>query len=198
MCPRPYHQTRRAEAAEATRSRIVAAARDQLLDGAELFTIEAVARRAGVARVTVYAQVGNRDQLREAVFDDLAATGGLGELPGAFTMADPLDGLRRLVEIFCTFYARHRTVLRRLRALAVLDPGDVARHHDRNAGRRMAITVLLSRAGLAGSIDDLSDTISLFQALTSFEFFEQLAGETDVPSAVAGRVWTVMEAVLHQ
>ena len=65
------------------RTRIVAAAREELLSERR-FTLEGVAGRAQGSRVTVYAQFGDRDTLLEAVYDDLAASGGLLRIPEAF------------------------------------------------------------------------------------------------------------------
>lgn len=178
MGKRPYRQTRRAEATEATRQRILAAARDQLVSGEE-FTIEAVATRAGVSRVTVYAQFGSREALREAVFDYLAATGGLDAIPSIFVEPDPIEGIGRLIDIFCGFYATHRLVLRRLTALAALAAGGEQQPPDRNPRRRQILTVLLSRAvqlpeycGL-----DVEPAVGVLQALTSFEFYDRLVDE---------------------
>jgi AcrR family transcriptional regulator len=178
MGKRPYRQTRRAAATETTRQRILAAARDQLVSG-EDFTIEAVAARAEVSRVTVYTQFGGRDALREAVFDHLAETGGLDAIPSVFAEPDPIEGIGRLIDIFCGFYATHRLVLRRLNALAALAVGDGQRPPDRNRRRRQILTVLLSRAvqlpeycGL-----DVEPAVGVLQALTSFELYDRLADE---------------------
>src|SRR5580700_8990671 len=75
MPSRPYELKRRAASMEERRGRIVAAAREELISGGR-FTLEAVAERAKVSRVTLYAQFGDRDALLEAVYDDLAASGG--------------------------------------------------------------------------------------------------------------------------
>jgi AcrR family transcriptional regulator len=182
MPSRPYELKRRAAAMEERRGRIVAAAREELISGRG-FTLEAVAKRAAVSRVTVYAQFGDREALLEAVYDDLAASGGLQRIPDAFSREDPLDGIEVLVTIFCHFYSVHREVLRRLGALSALSDGDRSTHGARNARRHHVIAVLL---GLAG-IDDqrLSDTL---QALTSFAFVDELAGTERTPDNVAGEV----------
>jgi AcrR family transcriptional regulator len=167
---------------EERRGRIVAAAREELMT-APRFTLEAVAERAKVSRVTVYAQFGDRDALLEAVYDDLAASGGLQRIPDAFSTEDPLDGLEVLATIFCHFYAVHREVLKRLQALSVLSDGERSTHETRNARRHHIIGVLLGRAG----IDDpkLND---MLQALTSFNFVDELAGTDRTPDDVAGEV----------
>src|SRR2546430_7635973 len=77
MSPRPYRLGRRKPAAQRTRARVLRAARELLTAraGAEPFSVEAVARRARVARMTVYHQVGSRPGLPEALFDSLAPRG---------------------------------------------------------------------------------------------------------------------------
>ncbi len=191
MEKRSYHQTRRAEATEATRQRILVAARDLLVSG-EDFTIEAVATRADVSRVTVYAQFGSRDELREAVFDHLGTTGGLTEIPSIFGESDPVEGVRQMIGIFCRFYATHRIVLRRLNALAALAAGDGGRPLDRNQRRRQILAVLLSRAIQLPVYSelDVDETVGVLQALTSFEFYDQLA-ENVGGIDPADRIWAL-------
>ncbi len=161
---------------------MVAAAREELISG-HRFTLEAVAERAGVSRVTLYAQFGDRDALLEAVYDDLAVSGGLQRIPDAFAEEDPLDGLEVLVTVFCHFYSVHRDVLRRLRALSVLSDDDRSTHGSRNARRHHIIGVLLGRAGLHD--ERLNDAL---QALTSFAFVDELAGSERTPDDVAAEV----------
>lgn len=186
MGRRSYRQIRRAETTEATRQRILQAARDQLMSGAG-FTIEAVAERAQVSRVTVYAQFGGRDALGEAVFDNLAETGGLAEIPSIFAEDDPGEGIGRLIDIFCGFYATHRPVLRRLHALAALAEGEGEQSADRNGRRRQILTALLSKTTHLPRYGGLNveTTVDILQALTSFEFYDGLAaGEsTGIDSA---------------
>ena len=198
MGKRPYQQTRRAEASQATRQRILGAARDQLVSGDD-FTVEAVAARAGVSRVTVYAQFGGRDALREAVFDYLGTTGGLAEIPSAFAQADPLEGIGRVIDIFCSFYATHRIVLRRLHALAALATGDGEHVADRNARRRQILTVLLTRVAQLPTHGrlDVQMTAATLHALTSFEFYDQLAANSAAGLDPAHSVRALAAAVLR-
>jgi AcrR family transcriptional regulator len=168
------------------RARVVAAAMEELISGRR-FTLEAVAKRAGVSRVTVYSQFGDRDALLEAVYDDLAASGGLQRIPDVFATESLGDGLEVLATVFCHFYSVHRDVLRRLGALSVLSDGERSTHEARNARRHHIIGVLLARAGL----DDgrLSNTL---QALTSFAFLDELAGLDRTPDDVAPEVTALL------
>src|SRR5205814_51196 len=109
------------------------------------FTVEAVARRAGVARMTVYYQFGTKVGLLEALNDGIATGGGIDRLPEAFRMTDPEAALRTFVAAFSGLWASDRAAIRRLQALTALDPeiGQVARgRHER---RRQGLRVLLGR-----------------------------------------------------
>ncbi len=67
---RPYNSSRRADAAQQTRRRIIAAARQELLErGYQATTITALARRAGVSQQTIYNSVGSKAAVLKAVYD---------------------------------------------------------------------------------------------------------------------------------
>src|SRR5207247_5655014 len=126
MSPRAYRLGRRTAAAQRTRARVLRAARQLLTAraGAEPFSVDAVARRAGVARMTVYHQFGSRRGLLEALFDSFAAGGELpARLAAAFQRPDPLDSLADVVAAFARFWDAGRPWIRRVRALGVLGPG---------------------------------------------------------------------------
>src|SRR5215510_1709406 len=124
MSPRPYRSPVREAAAEETRARIIAAA-GALLGAAELaggFSLEAVAKRAGVTRLTVYKQFGSRRALLEEVFDDMAARAGFHEIAMAMEDSDPYRALRRIVFLFCDFWSSDTPALVRLHSAAAGDP----------------------------------------------------------------------------
>src|SRR5438477_9917593 len=101
VTPRPYRLGRRQAAVDRTRARILKAARALLAArGGGAFSIEAVARRARVTRVTVYQRCGSRSKRLEALLDDLARPGGLCDLAGAFPPSCPQAALARLVAPF--------------------------------------------------------------------------------------------------
>jgi AcrR family transcriptional regulator len=173
MSPRIYQSERRQTAANETRSRILEAARSLLGDaGGAPFTIDAVAERADVARMTVYYQFGSKPGLVAALSDELASRGGIGGLPRAFTAPDPLAGLEILIQVFMHLWESDRVVIQRLRALSTLDP-DFSDDEDRNQRRRQAITVLLRR--LSPPPADLEDKADLLTVMTSVESYVTLA-----------------------
>src|SRR5207302_9254288 len=96
MSPRPYRLGQRQVAADETRSRILIAAREQLEKEAS-FSIDAVAGRADVARMTVDFQFGSRRGLFAALFDDLAAMGGIPQLPSALQAPEPMLAVARVI-----------------------------------------------------------------------------------------------------
>src|SRR5437773_11911322 len=104
MSPRAYRLGRRPAAAQRPRARVLRAARDLLTAraGAEPFSVDAVARRAGVARMTLYHQFGSRRGLLEALFDSFADGGELpARLAAAFQRPDPLRSEERRVGKEC-------------------------------------------------------------------------------------------------
>ena len=178
MTTRPYRGSVRAAATEQTRRRIVTAASAVLrAKGAAGFSLESVAKEAGVTRLTVYNQFGSRQALLEAIFDDRAATSGLQRLFEAMADSDPRAGLRRLVEIFCAFWSLDPGSLAGLHAAASGDALFEASLRARNERRRKAISVLVGRLAERGDVDpnaglDLTDVAFV---LTSFHSYAEIA-----------------------
>ena len=189
MSPRPYQLGRRQAQVDDARRRILDAARALLAESASYtgFTVDAVAKKAEVARATVYYQFGTKTGLLEALCDDLAEAGGMSRLAGAFTATEPRDALVLFVEAFAAFWDADRLVMRRLRGLAPLDPDVGAVIAARDDRRRQGLDVLLSRFAptAAGTSDEVA---RILFTLTSFETFDALAGERLRPPDVAGTV----------
>ncbi|HEX2034207.1 MAG TPA: helix-turn-helix domain-containing protein [Chloroflexota bacterium] len=198
---RPYRLDRRRAAAEETRARIVAAARELLTAGSGVtgFTGDAVARRAGVARMTVYYQFGNKLRLVEAVFDSLAVRSGAGELVAAIQHPEPRQGLTDFIAAFARFYAADRPIIRRLRGLAALDPDVEVVWRERAERRREGLRALLERlAARHGrpSPQGLDVVVDVLYTLTSFETFDTLAGDTRSVEEIAPLVQRLAHAAL--
>src|SRR5690348_12556462 len=122
MSPRPYRSPQRLLATEQTRARVLDAARELLLaEDASSFSVDAVARQAGVARMTVYYQFGSRGGLLEALFDHLAGPTLMADLPQAFHAETPRAMLSAVLRAFVRFWASDTVPIRRLRAMAALD-----------------------------------------------------------------------------
>jgi AcrR family transcriptional regulator len=108
------------------------------------FSLDAVAKAAGVTRLTVYNQFGSRRGLLEAVFDDIARRGHLIWLGDAMAEPDSWKGLDQLIEIFCDFWGGDPAVGRLHDAMAV-DAEFAQALLERNERRRQSLEVLVAR-----------------------------------------------------
>lgn len=190
MSPRPYSLGRRAAAADETRAKIVDAAHALLTveDGISGFTMDAVAKRSGVARMTVYHHFGSKGNLLEALFDRAASEHGLRRLGDAMANSDPRESLDEIVAVFASFWSGERVMVRRLLAFAALDPEVHEALSERQERRRYLATALVRRSQQrygTPSPRAESDAINALFMLTGFESFDALAGEERDPQAVA-------------
>ena len=187
MSTRPYTSSVRTAAAAAKRDRVIEAAARSLREDASIaaFSLDAVAKVAGVTRLTVYHQFGSRRGLLEAVFDEIARQGGLTEISDAMAMSDPRAALDRLVEIFCAFWSRDPAVGRLHEAMAT-DPEFAQALIGRNERRRKTVNVLVGRiAGKTASPQARQDAVDLIFALTSFAMFAMLRVDRSVDDLCA-------------
>ena len=175
MSPRPYRSSRRTVTAERTRARLLKAA-SAMLAAPDGISLDAVAKRAGVTRLTVYNQYGSRRALREAVFDDMAERGGLHRIREAMAKTDPKVALQQIVLIFCNFWSIHRGALWRLHAASATDPEFGESLRARNQRRRHLLSVLVDRIidGDAKRPEVAIELIDVLFALTSVAFFWEL------------------------
>ncbi|HEY7419253.1 MAG TPA: TetR/AcrR family transcriptional regulator [Ktedonobacteraceae bacterium] len=202
MSPRPYRLGQRQAATEQTRNRIIQAARELLMapDGFARFSIETVAHQADVARMTVYHQFGSKLGLLEALCDSLAASGGMEQLAEAFRQSQPLDTLNQYILTFGRFWDIDRLVMRRLRALAALDPDFEQLIQTRDQWRRQGVSVIAQRIieqQAPPSSPTFDEIVDILFTLTSFETFDTLAGSAHTPEEVAPLVCRLAHAALH-
>ncbi|MGE0686186.1 MAG: TetR/AcrR family transcriptional regulator, partial [Dehalococcoidia bacterium] len=185
MSPRAYNLGLRVAAAEQTRARIIAAAREILSDEAfDGLSIDAIARRAGVARMTVYYQFTSRRGLLEALFEDIGDRGLGPYLRDVDAYDDPAEGLAHLCKVLMCFYTRERTVIRRLRSLAVNDAEVEASLRHRDALRAAHVCSLLQRIEDAGrwrAPISVAEAAPAVAALVGFQYFDEVAPEHGDP-----------------
>ena len=114
--PRPYRLGRRQELVDRTAHSILSAAQDLVSQKpAEAVSVGAVARRAGVSRLTVYQRFGSRSGLLEA----LAPRSAMAEA----VEGDPRDALRHHLVQACTAWAVAPALYRHLPARSDSDSG---------------------------------------------------------------------------
>jgi AcrR family transcriptional regulator len=185
MSTRSYVSAVRAAAAAEKRERVIRAAARFLREEESIaaFSLDAVAKAAGLTRLTVYNHFGSRRGLLEAVFDDIARRGRLIRLNDAMAKPDPWEGLDQLIEIFCDFWSSDPAV-GRLHDATALDAEFAQALSERNARRRQSLDVLIHRmAGGVASPSIQRDAVDFLFALTSYGTFWMLSSERS-PQAV--------------
>lgn len=183
---------KRAASTAATRQAIIAAARDLLTEGQwSRFTLDAVAVRAGVTRVTVYNQVASKAGLLDAVLTDLAERGGMDRLLTRTQAMTPVQARDFIVHETCRFWHAQRAVLRPLFGLAAIDPDIAANLARREQWRTDQFDALLSRltagrdADGDGSRLPRDAVLAGLRAVTSFPAYDALGSVADDPAVAA-------------
>lgn len=204
MSPRPYSMEKREAVAGETRLRILEAARQVLAqESGDTLSMDAIARRADVSRLTIYYQFDSRSGLLEALYDYLAMRGGMQRMPEVFHAPDPGAAFDKLVSVFVGFWASDRIVIRRLRAMATLDPEIAQGIHSRDARRRhIALEILKRKAaakkkGKSLAEERLSEAADVIAMLTGFATYDALAaaghGEAGIIRIIARLVQHAIE-----
>ncbi|MGH7640327.1 MAG: TetR/AcrR family transcriptional regulator [Candidatus Dormibacteria bacterium] len=161
------------------------------------FTVEAIAKRADVARATIYYQFDSKTGLLEALCDALAEAGQMSRLAATFANPDPVEALRAFIACFGRFWDVDRPAMRRLRALAALDPDVGAVISARDERRRSGLEVLVPRLTDQHLMAvERERAVWMLHAITSFEFFDAMASPNQTLTDVIPDVLHVAEAVL--
>ena len=201
MAQRSYRLGRRQISSEETRARIVSGARDLLMsaDGFRHFTLDAIARRSGVTRMTVYNQLHSKTGIFDALADDLALRGGIAKnLAAAFTENDARVGLVRLIGAFVAFWSAEPEVMRKLHALTQLDPEFSAL--ERHGRRREAIRSMLERLRRQHhrpSAKTLARSIDVIHTLTAFDVYDTFAQSGWSDRAISAQLVKLAETALE-
>jgi AcrR family transcriptional regulator len=195
--PRPYQPVERQRAVDDGREKIVRAAAEILESDDIDFSIDAVARRAGVARMTVYNQFESKAGLLEALFDSIAERGEFSKMGAVFREPDSLLALDAFVALFGRFWTQNRSTHRRLRSAALRDPDLAAAIASRNERRRQGLAKLLRRFGADrhSPIPD-REVVNVLFVLLSFDSFDALAGPDRTPEDVTPIVQTLARMVM--
>jgi AcrR family transcriptional regulator len=198
MDKRRYRQTRRAEASEATRARILDAARATLERGpVGALRVEEVARDAGVARSTVYLLFGSRAGLFDALARYLRDEAGFEALIAASRLPDAIDNLRASQRAAVAMYARLPDLARAMFTLAAIDPDGVAAVAAIEDGRRPGMRALATALATQGYLRDditVDEAVDILTVITSFQAFDELfTGSGLAPDLVADRLIAMAE-----
>jgi AcrR family transcriptional regulator len=191
--PRDYQLGRRQAAVDRTRMAILAAARELVASGEAGPSPGAVARRAGVSRITVYNQFGSRGGLLRELATEAhsrpAAEAHSRPAGQAGERSDPREELRRRIADACSLWASDPALFRRLPL--VVDFQHVSPHDDRALAEGLASAGLLRRGC---SLKEAEDVIG---AITSFTVFDRLHKNGRRPqAAVVEMLWRLAATLL--
>lgn len=200
MSPRAYRMDKRQAARDLTRARILDAARQLLADEATPdLSMEAVAQRADVSRLTIYYQFGSRAGLLEALFDYLATRGNVQRMADILHASNPSEAVDHMVSTFVGFWASDTSVIRRLRAMAVLDQEIGKGMRARDARRLQSAREILKRANLMKRQEaHPTYIVDVLGMLTSFETYDGLSRGGLSRDQIVGVLRSLAQSVLAQ
>jgi AcrR family transcriptional regulator len=198
MDKRRYVQRARAASAEATRKRVLAAARRSLERGPlGALKVDEVAREAGVSRSTVYVLYGSRGGLFDALGRHLRDEAGFDQLVAAFRQPDALDAMRDAQRAAVRMYALMPELARGLFTLAAIDPDGVAAVAAIEDGRRPGMVDLAGRLAAQGYLREgvsVEEASQILTVISSFQSFDELFGGLGLPpDTVADRLIAMTE-----
>jgi AcrR family transcriptional regulator len=190
---RAYEQKARAESAVETRRRILDGVYECLRqEPSTPPSVGETARRAGVARSTVYLVFGSRAGLFDAFAQELWQRSGLPNLQEAVGVPDAREGVLGGIRAGVDIFAADRDVFNALFAMTKLDPGAVGGAVKRIEARRAEGMAWGSRR-LARQ-KQLKPGVSARQAahvlwlVASFDAFDLLYTGRGLPARETGRI----------
>ena len=202
MTTRTYEQRLRAEAAEATRRRILDALEHRLRAArTRPASVDEVARSAGVARSTVYLVFGSRAGLFDALATELWERAGLHRLTEAVAAPDAREHLRGGLRAGVAIYAAIRDVAVALFAMSELDPdsvgGAIARLEKRRWGGMQYLAQRLADQHVLRPDVTVAEAADMIWLLASFASFDALYTGRGLPAdQVADILITTAERTL--
>ena len=198
MTPRPYAKVQRKHVVDAGRDRILAAASEVLnLDDLDAFSLDAVARRAGVTRMTVYNHFGSKGILLGEVFDLLVERDAFSGMPALFEAENLGAALDGLVGILGRFYGDNRALMLKMVGAAGLDADLDKVLLEKNMRRRRGIEAILAKYGRPKrAAVERSELVNTLDVLLSFHTFNSLAGPDRTPNEVVPQVRRMIRGIL--
>ena len=190
---RAYEQRARAESAAETRQHILDAVYECLREEPSTSpSVGEIARRAGVARSTVYLVFGSRAGLFDAFAQDLWQRSGMPDLQEAVNVPDAREGILGGIRAGVDIYAADRDVFNALFAMTKLDPdavgGAVQRVEEQRAkGMAWASRRLARQKQLKQGIS-ASKAAHVLWLVASFEAFDLLYTGRGLSARETGRI----------
>ena len=187
MPSRRYTSTRGSASAAQTSERVLDAAADLVAEDAfHTATMDDLARRAGVARATVFSRFGSKLGVLEAL--SLRCAGGpeMRAIREAQAVDDPVAAVDALLLAGCDLWEKEGYIMVQLKAIVVLEPDASAiiegQYDDQRRGME-AIARGLHGAGRLGEGWTVARAAAALHALTSVEAFMLLRRDHGLPLA---------------
>lgn len=176
---RTYQQRQRAQSAEATRQRIIDAARLCLTTAPlSAVSLERIAQEAGVARRTIYLVFGSRVGLFQALEQDVLKRGGFVGIQDAFNKnTNARTILEEMVPAGVRLLEREQAILRALYLHSIVDPeaAMLTKHIDEGRiGGMRYLAQLLVEQGYARPDLTTTEVGDILSLLTDFATFDAL------------------------
>src|SRR5262245_50595942 len=180
-----YTSTRSSTSSARTKERVLSAAADLVAEDAfHTATMDDLARRAGVARATVFSRFGSKLGVLEAL--SLRCAGGpeMRALREAQGVEDPVAALDALLLAGCDLWEKEGYIMVQLKAIVVLEPDASAIIDAQYADQRHGMERLARALQKAERLRDgwsLATTAAALHALTSVETFMLLRHDHNLP-----------------
>lgn len=176
MSTRAYASPKRAAQAAERREAVLRSAtqliREQCIAD---FSLDAVAKAAGVTRLTVYNQFGSRPGLLQAVLDEIARNGRIERLRAAMALPDASEGLALMIETMCDFWSADPAIAK-LHEVIGVDQEFGEALLERNERRRKIMDHLLGRILPKGApAATRREVVDLIFSLTSCATYQMLS-----------------------
>jgi AcrR family transcriptional regulator len=195
MAPRRYGSGRGSATSARTTERVLDAAADLVAEDAfHTATMDDLARRAGVARATVFSRFGSKLGVLEALSQRCAGGPEMRAVREAQRVADPVAAVEALLVAGCDLWEKEGYIMVQLKAIVVLEPDasaiiDAQRDDQRNGMEALARG--LHRAGRLRKGWTVPRAAAALHVMTSVETFMLLRRDHRLSLAQAKQ--TVLE-----
>ena len=174
----------RGELVRATRARIIeAAARLTRERGPNGFSMDVLAKEAGVARATVYEHFRSKRALLDALASTISRSVQLDDTRNDSGDADPVAALAEMLGEVCRHWSEQEDRMRGLRTLTAVTGGDHSGERIDDGQLRRAVDALAA-AGRLRAPWTVEDAVDALAALTSYSTYEQLRSAPRTPDQV--------------
>jgi AcrR family transcriptional regulator len=160
------------------------------------FTLDGLARESGITRQTIHNLFGTKSGVLEALFDQLAISGGMERMRVVMQQTEGRAMLSGFVATFTGFWRNDRLLLRRIHGIAAIDPEFGAAVEARNQRRKGAAARIVGLLEKGSTQEEAQQRTEALYALTSFEFYDALVDACGEEEKAARMLLRIVERAL--